>query len=288
MEFTYHRPGPPLDAFVESITFFADYHPRHTRERLSPDGAATLIVDLGETPKRLFHGDRTPDHVAFRRAWISGIQLSPIVIEAAPFSSLLVIRFAPGGAYPVLGHDLSALTGDVLTFEQVVGRAAASLRDRVLEPRGGPGKIAAAEAWLMEHYAGIEVNPAVAHIARRLLRPSAARIGDLVDDTGFTARHVRDLFHRWIGVSPKQFARLGRFQNVLRALNRHAVEDVNLEGARLPAPDWAMVAADLCFSDQSHLSHEFTAFAGMTPGDYVRAWAGLDNYIPITVETDRI
>jgi AraC-like DNA-binding protein len=287
MEFTFHRPGPPLDVFVESITCFSDYAPRHTRERLIPDGAATLIVDLGETPKRLFRGDYAPEHVAFRRAWISGMQLKPIVIEAQPFSALMVIRFQPGGAYPFLGHDLSALTNDVASFDAVVGTAADALRERVLEPRGGPARIAAAEVWLHERLAGFAIHPAVAHAASRLHQPGA-RIADIVEETGFTSRHVLTLFRRWIGVTPKQYARVARFQYLLHALAHNAPVDNNLEGRPLPRPDWAAVAADLCFSDQSHLSHEFTAFSGMTPGDYVAAYRGLANYLPITVEADRL
>jgi AraC-like DNA-binding protein len=287
MEFTFHHPGPPLDAFVESITCFSGYAPRHTRERLIPDGAATLIVDLGDGPKRLFRGDHTPEHVAFRRHWISGMQLKPIVIEAAPFSALMVIRFQPGGAYPFLGHDLSALTNDVAAFDAVVGTAADSLRERVLEPHGGPARIAAAETWLRERLAGVAIHPAVAHIAQRLQQPGT-RIADVANETGYTTRHVLALFRRWIGVTPKQYARVARFQYLLQALAHNAPVDNNLEGRPLPRPDWAAVAADLCFSDQSHLSHEFAAFAGMTPSDYVAAYRGLANYLPITVEADRM
>ena len=113
------------------------------------------------------------------------------------------------------------------------------------------------------------------------------RIADLVEETGFTGRHVLALFRRWIGVTPKQYARLARFQYLLQALVRNAPVDNNLEGRPLPRPAWAALAADLCFSDQSHLSHEFTAFAGMTPGDYAAAYRGLPHYLPITVDADR-
>jgi AraC-like DNA-binding protein len=217
---------------------------------------------------------------------MSGMQLKPIVIEAAPLSSLLVIRFMPGGAHPVLGHDLSALTNDVLAFDLVIGAAASSLRDRVLEADGGPMRIAAAECWLRERIAGSALHPVVAHLARRLARPDV-RVGDVAEETGFSSRHLQTLFRRWTGVTPKQFARVMRFQHLIRALTHAAPQDVNLEGRPLPRPDWALIAADLCFSDQSHLGHEFTAFAGMTPGDYIAAYRGLGNYLPITVATDR-
>lgn len=288
MEFTFHSPAPPLGDFVEAISWFAGYAPRHTREKLIADGAVELIVDLGETAKKLYAGDTDPQFVDFRRAWISGMHLKPIVIEAQPMASLMVVRFRPGGAYPLLGHDLSALTGDVFALDAVVGAAAASLRDRVLEPVGGPAKVAAAEAWLSERLTGACIHPLVADLTARLDHPLGLRIADVVSETGYSGRHVLDLFRRWVGITPKQYARLRRFQQVLTALSLAGTDDPFLESAPLARPDWAAMAADLCFSDQSHLAHEFAAFAGMTPGAYVAGWRGLANYLPITVAGDRI
>jgi AraC-like DNA-binding protein len=283
MEFALHRPAPPLDRFVETITFYAGFAPSHDREKLIPDGAIQIIVDLTDTPKKLYAGDTAPEAVDFRRAWISGMHLKPIVIEAQPGASMLVIRFQPGAAHAFLRHAADAMTDSVFTFEDVVGRAATSLRDRLLEAPSAAAKIAAAEAWLWEQVPeGPEVDPVVTYLSERLRQPGT-RVAALAEETGYTTRHVLSLFRRWIGVTPKQYARIRRFQQVLASLAQPGGYDPALDGERLPEPDWATLAMELRYADQSHFVHEFRAFSGMTPGAYIAAYRGLENYLPITL-----
>jgi AraC-like DNA-binding protein len=284
MEFALHFPKAPLDRHVESITFYAGFAPSHDREKLIPDGAIQIIVDLTDTPKKLYAGETSPVGVDFRKSWVSGMQQRWIVIEAQQQSSMMVIRFRPGGALAFVRHDATALTSAVYPLEDVLnGRAASSLRDRVLASRSVPEKFAAAEAWLLEQAGtALPLNSAAAHLAQQLGRPGL-RVRDAVAETGFTERHVLSLFRRWIGVSPKQYARISRFQHLLQSLASSGAEDPGLAAPALPPPDWARVAAETGYADQSHLTHEFQAFAGTTPGAYVAAYSGLTNYLPITL-----
>jgi AraC-like DNA-binding protein len=179
-------------------------------------------------------------------------------------------------------HDASAFTNAVHPLEAVLNRRAASLRDRILEAPGIPAKFAAAEAWLIEQTGGeLVLNPAAGFLAARLAG-AATRVRDLVETSGLSERQARNVFDKWIGVGPKQFARISRFQSVLGAI-APIEEDPTFSAVALPPPDWARLAAEAGYADQSHLSHEFMAFAGMTPGAYAAAYRGLLNYLPITL-----
>ena len=57
-----------------------------------------------------------------------------------------------------------------------------------------------------------------------------------------------------MGTSPKLLSRMVRFQNVLG----HLVSGANL--------DWAALAAELGYADQSHLIRDFSDFAQLSPG----------------------
>ncbi len=114
----------------------------------------------------------------------------------------------------------------------------------------------------------------------------AIRISDVVEDIGYSQRHVRNLFRRWVGLSPKEFGSLRRFQQVLATLARETAQDdptaaLELRGERLSEPNWAEVAADHGYYDQSHLIHDFRRYAGMTPGTYAESFRGLENYLPL-------
>jgi AraC-like DNA-binding protein len=287
MEFVVHRPAPPLSAIVETITYFSSWTPDHLRERLIPDGAIEIIVDLTERPKRLFDTPEGGTGRDFRQAWISGMHRSPIIIEAQAQSSMFVIRFRPGAMRAVIGHDAESLTDRVEPLADVVGSAASSLRDRLLEARGAAARIAAGEAWLRERWRQAPIAPPpLTYALRRLADPAGARIADIAEDAGVSARQLQNLFRKWVGVSPKQYARIRRFQSVLAALSPGRGEgaaDLFLRGEAIGEPDWARLAAATGYADQPHLVHEFRAFSGVTPGTYVSAYRGLSNYLPIGV-----
>jgi AraC-like DNA-binding protein len=268
-----HRPGPPLDRFVEHVTYYTDYTPDHTKEKLLPDGAVEIVVDLTETPKRLYDRNDHARSRAFRGAWISGMRNHWIVIEAAPGSSMAVIRFRPGGAYPFLGFPVEAITDAVDQVEDVLGRASASLRERILSADGLDARLAAIDAWLLERARGrLDTNPMIDYVTRRLFAPAGIRIEDVVDEVGYSQRQLLATFRRWVGLGPKRYGRIRRFQGVLTdVVQRPATSE----------PDWAEVALNHGYYDQSHLARDFRELAGETPRGYLAAYRGLENYLPI-------
>ena len=276
-----HRPGPPLDRFVELVTYYAGYQPDHTRERLLPDGAVEIIVDLTDEPKKLYDREDFSRAVDFRRAWISGMRRDWIVIEAAPGSSMVVIRFRPGGAHPFLGFAVEGITDTVDQLEAVLSSAGSSLRDRILEAATIEAKMAAVESWLLER-AGCDLHahPVIEYLTERLFCPAGIRIADVVDEVGYSQRHVLGLFRRWVGLSPKQYSRIRRFQQVLAAVSAEGAEGA-ASNTGLPEPDWADLAVAHGYFDQSHLVRDFRQFSGLTPGGYCSAYRGLENYLPI-------
>lgn len=269
------------------MTYYSGHSPAHSKERLLPDGAVEIVVNLTETPKRLFDRADHSRSVSFRRAWISGMRQGWIVIEAAPEDSMAVIRFRPGGALPFLGFAVEGITDTVEEVDAVFDAAALSLRDRILEARTVEGKMAAVEAWLLERARGrLEQHPAIEYLTRRLFAPAGLRIADLVQEVGYSQRHVRSLFRRWVGLTPKRYGRIQRFQRVLAAVGGGeptAPDAYGRPGAPrgLPEPDWADLAVEHGYFDQSHLIRDFRELAGLTPGAYCAAYRGLANYLPI-------
>jgi hypothetical protein len=171
-EFALHCPGPPLDRHIELLTFYAGFDPQHDREKLIPDGAIQIIVDLTDRPKKLYAGETSPLAVDFSRSWISGMQQRWIVIEAQRAASMMVIRFRPGGAFAFVRQDATAFTNSVHALDSVINGRAGSLRDRILEAPTIATKFAAVERWLLEQCHGeLALNPAAVHLAAQLDRP---------------------------------------------------------------------------------------------------------------------
>jgi len=97
----------------------------------------------------------------------------------------------------------------------------------------------------------------VAAIVERIIAdPSLRRVASLSDAFGMPERRLQRLFADYVGVSPKWVMRRARLHEA--ALRAEEVGDV----------DWASLAADLGYSDQAHLTRDFTATLGMPPARY--------------------
>jgi AraC-like DNA-binding protein len=86
---------------------------------------------------------------------------------------------------------------------------------------------------------------------------------------GLSQRRLAQIFHEQIGVSPKTFHRVRRFQHTLQ----------HLRGVR--RVDWAELALECGYYDQAHLSHDFREIAGMTPSAYLAAATEHLNHVPL-------
>ncbi|NIK69501.1 helix-turn-helix transcriptional regulator [Paenibacillus sp. BK720] len=77
-------------------------------------------------------------------------------------------------------------------------------------------------------------------------------IRELAEDTGYSERYIRTKFEQSLGISPKLYNRIIRFQRSLSGIVRSAssLTDVAMEGG---------------YFDQSHFMKEFKSFSQLTP-----------------------
>jgi AraC-like DNA-binding protein len=143
-------------------------------------------------------------------------------------------------------------------LRSVDARLAGTLRREVAAREVGEEMIAALERVLAAH-AGDEADtsPAATAVTRALALKGLIDVSDLACAAGVSPRQLERLFRDRVGIPPKLFLRIVRFQEVLRA-------------TRTGAPDagWAAFASEHGFYDQAHFINDFKAFLGRTPGDW--------------------
>jgi methylphosphotriester-DNA--protein-cysteine methyltransferase len=104
----------------------------------------------------------------------------------------------------------------------------------------------------------IQIDACVAHAVRALSRsPQVQTIAALGQCMSISARKFSRLFTQQVGLKPKTFARVQRFNRVLTQIGL---------GREI---DWAGVVAQCGYYDQAHFIHDFRAFSGFTPSEYV-------------------
>jgi AraC-like DNA-binding protein len=170
--------------------------------------------------------------------------------------AVLGIRFRPGGFRPFYSaRKISTLNDLVVPAADIFGPAADRTCAAVLAASSDEAMIAAAAGLLRA--AGPRPDPVIDQVAAIVDRitadPELRRVASLADVSGIPER----LFAEYVGVSPKWVMRRARLHEA--ALCADAGGDV----------DWATLAADLGYSDQAHLTRDFTATLGMPPSRYV-------------------
>lgn len=100
------------------------------------------------------------------------------------------------------------------------------------------------------------VRGEVGHALAALTR--GARVQEVADEVGFSRRRLSTLVRGECGLAPKEFQRIARFRASRQAL------------AARPRARLAEVAATTGYSDQAHLTREWTALAGCTPTTWLR------------------
>lgn len=274
MIYCRHIPNEPLARFIDWLWFYDDCQPRHRREHVLPDGTFELVIDLREQPRKLFDRGAPGRCTSFRRGWLSGAHSEFIIIDALPDSSMMGVHFKPGGVAPFLPPPAEELRDCVVELDVIWGAGSWDLRERLLAARGVRAKFHLLENFLLSRLARARPDGAqrrkISWALDRFRRePHAVTIRSVVDQLGISHKHFISQFRQQVGLTPKLFCRIRRFQQVLsRIASRQSVE-------------WADIACDCGYSDQAHFVHDFQAFAGLNPTAYLSHRLDESNFVPV-------
>lgn len=245
----------PLAEFVEFLWTAVDYAPAHVGEWILPTGTVDIVINLNSS-------EAEP-------GWISGVQASAVYLETRRPLSLIGARLRPGGARAILGHPAGELCNASARLEEIWGGDAVDLRDGLLRTTGEHHQVAMFEHFLHGRLLAQDSDNAGTRFAmrqhRNMLR--ATTVHELADLSGLSAWRYSSLFLDHIGLTPKRYLRLIRFRRAIATIQDAA------------EVDWVTVAMDCGYFDHAHFCHDFRAFSGVTPADYLRRRTAHPNHV---------
>jgi AraC-like DNA-binding protein len=250
-------PGGPLGQLVEAI-WTSRGEGVFIEEHILPRTPTEVLFALGNT-----HWLRDPMDPArdrsFTRAFVSGLQTRPLAVESPADCEMAGVRLRPAGVAAFLRESPAAIAGAVVDLDAVLGRGVESLRDQLASEKDLRRRTLLLAAAIERHLIGAALPCPPIGRAVASLTQSAGRAGiaALVRATGWSHRHFTARFRAEIGVTPKAFARIARFEAAFARIGDQ----------RAPFHGWADFAADLGYYDQAHLIREFRELAGATPAE---------------------
>jgi AraC-like DNA-binding protein len=248
------RPQPLLRPLVAGYIGYRVEGAEPGVHRGLPSRHLTFIVTLDGTVDLAAMPDPRQPPASFT-ALAGGLHTSPALIRHDGYQFGIQLELTPLGSRTLLGLPAGELATAVVDLATVLGPVAGELIER----------LRAAITWTDRF---LQLDAVLARLARDRGRPDpelawawrrlavsrgAVGIGGLAAEVGWSRRHLGERFRREYGLSPKQAARVMRFEMANRLLR----------GADRPA--LADLATRCGYYDQAHLTREWRELAGCPP-----------------------
>ncbi|MDY7990274.1 helix-turn-helix domain-containing protein [Paenibacillus polymyxa] len=214
-------------------------------ERVLPDGCTDILLEYDPVSKRQefsYCGTFTQPFVSSR--------------QAGSETRIFAVRFFPGGAHYFHGMPIHLFTGGNYCLEDIWPESIAVIGERILEAQNFNERVRIMDEYLNQLLLRQRTNDC--DLMKNLLHRifvSAGSVGvkELAECEAISERQINRKFGQWIGISPKKFSEVVRFQSVL-----HSIQS----GGGL---DWTELALKHSFFDQAHLIRDFRRFYGDSP-----------------------
>lgn len=240
----------------------------HRFERGLPGGAAQLLINLDAD--RLSHY-RDDGGLLARTSGVAvaGIRCAPVVLDTSEQRSVCGAVFSPTGASAYLRLPARLLANELLDMTLVQSRRWRDARERLVNTDDTAECLHALESILLEGVCGApSLAPHIDLACRRI--EHGANIEDVRNGLGLSAHRLIDEFRTRVGLTPKRYGRLARFQRTLDRLQSRS--------------SWADLAVECGYSDQAHMIREFRMFSGLTPSAYQARSSLEKNHCPLDPE----
>lgn len=271
MVFEIYTPAFPLSQFIESFIYYRDYNPIHSIDRFLPDGHVNIVMSLNDDPQYIYDNDTLKEIQACRHVWFSGIRNNYITIPSGKESQMFIINFHRGKAYPFVQMPLNELTDCVVDGDLVLSHEIMDLRGMIQDAPLIMQKFQKAEKFLLKKFASqLIVNPFIDYAVNKIVQsPDQLSIERIAAKVGYSQKHLIQLFKENVGVPPKGFLKIMRFQK--------AMQDISIAKTL----NWKDIAFESGYYDQAHFINDFKAFSGFTPNQFLIKQSEYLNYVAV-------
>ena len=259
MRLRFIQPIPRLRDFIEKVWVFESDGalPNLDMRLFVPNGLVKLIVPfrngLSGTMPGLSHVSK--EH----RMTLIGACDRPATIDIQGMgpSGSIGIEFRPSRAHRLFPGSQREIQNGIYALDDVSGPGLVRVEEAIAEAPSVDAKVALLQAFLADRLRPGDDDP-VFDFCVRAIRASRGVLpmAELEDRTGYSARWLRERFLQKLGLGPKRFASVVRFEySYALLMSRRAAKDIRRE------------LYDLYY-DESHFAKDFTRFTGLSPARF--------------------
>jgi AraC-like DNA-binding protein len=250
-------PGERLRPYVKCFYIFESESNAELNDTVFPGGHMEIIFNLGEgiwksSVNEIFQ--TTP------QVELWGQITQPLHIKSLGKHTMLGIRFFTHSAAYFLNEEVWEFNDQVSDLKDLLGPSVRTLHSRLMDIPDLHKRIELIENFLVERLSVKERKTHKIAILGQIVKEMQnnhfpQNIGAIASRHYITPRYIQKLFMQYIGITPKLYNKINRFQLSLK----HIVKNEE---------SLTSIAYDCGYFDQSHFIRDFKSFTGITPSAY--------------------
>ena len=217
-----------------------------------PDGIVEIVFHYGDPWITTVAGGK---RMVQPRSFAVSQMRKYIEIESNGRTGFVSVRFFPWGAYHFFDIPVRGFLDDTLSTETLWPMHYEDLMEKLHTASGSAGFASVVQRFLLDRLAEHYMDDVALDEAVKLIRSTGGQLSieEVGECVGLSRKQLERKFVSTVGTTPKTFARISRFLNICRHLDRY-------RGSTL-----TRLGHECGYFDQAHFIREFNAFTGFTP-----------------------
>ena len=266
MIYQKYTPSVALQPYI--MCYFIWEHPQLLTDAIevhsTPNGLGGMVFNYGD-PYHVLNGKQKWERVPY--SFVAGQFTKNYCLRLSGRLGMIGVVFWPAGLSHIIGIPMSSFTNQRIDLNLVLGKEASIMEHQILESTTKHQRISVLEKFLLRKLCKTAPKTDIIDTAVQtmLQQKGMLSIRQLADDLCISPRQFQRRFSEKVGISPKLFSRIKRF-NYISTLSTS------------PLTDWMDMVHEGGYYDQAHFIRDFCDFSGKKPSEFVnynRALASL-------------
>jgi AraC-like DNA-binding protein len=254
MEYREYPPSAALAPYVKCFWSLESDEEQHERERIFPDGSIELIHHYRDLFRKY---DENGQPFEQNRSFFHGQLKRYFDLQATGKIGIFSVRFKPAGLRPFVPFSIDKITDLSVPTQNAWGEKAMVLESQLMQVQNTNERIDLMEHFLLGQLNPEHVDPVVENcIAYISAQSGSISVDELTQQQTIGKRALERRFLQSVGLSPKLFARIIRFNHALQLIENRDFSN------------FTSVAYEGGFYDQAHFIKDFKEFTGITPKEF--------------------
>ncbi len=236
-----------------------------------PARSTTCLEFTFGSPYQIHHLDGSCVETTHPATLIGAKSRRRIALELSGHVQTFVILLEPLGLQRLFSLPGTEIVDEHFAAETVLGPTLVSLRTRLGEAKSFQERVQVVDAFLSQRSPGSSIQSQIdSAVVEIIAKRGCVLIKDLANQLGVGTRQFERRFVHDLGISPKRYARIVRFEAAIKRKESR------------PENNWTEIAHELGYHDQMHMIHDFRLLSGETPSSLAPQFELLTSIMPST------